>query len=244
MTLFAAVLIASVLGSIHCAAMCGGFVCAYAGAAAPRGVAGLSTHLAYHAGRLVSDVALGTAAGAVGARMNDLGRLAGVGRGAAIVAGILMVLWAATTIAVSLGARIRASLAPEWARRTLGGLLVAMRDEPPAARAAATGLLTTLIPCGWLYTFVVTAGGTGNAITGAVTMFAFWIGTVPILLALGVGARRVFGPFAQRLPVAGAVLVLVLGLLSIAGRVHPLSMHAPMPPMSLPATTPVHASAR
>jgi len=241
-TLFAAVLVASLLGSIHCAAMCGGFVCAYAGAASPRGLAGLSAHAAYHAGRLVSYVALGTAAGAIGARMNDLGRLAGVGRGAAIVAGVLMVLWAATTIAVSLGARVRATFAPQWVRRTFGALLVAMRDEPPAARAAATGLLTTLIPCGWLYTFVVTAGGTGDAISGAVTMFAFWIGTVPILFALGVGARRLFGPFAQRLPVAGAVLVLVLGLLSIAGRVHPLAMHAPMP-MSVPAATPVHASA-
>jgi sulfite exporter TauE/SafE len=224
-TLLAGVLVASLVGSIHCAAMCGGFVCAYAGTGAPRGLSGLPGHLAYNGGRLVSYVTLGLAAGAIGARVDDLGRLAGIGRGAAVLAGGLMVLWALGTIGASLGVRLPGTLAPEWLQKRLGSALVAMRDEPPVARAALTGLLTTLLPCGWLYTFVVTAGGTGSAIAGAGTMFAFWIGTVPMLIAVGFGTQRVLGPFARRLPLAAAALVLVLGLLSIAGRVHPPSMH-------------------
>jgi uncharacterized protein len=71
----------------------------------------------------------------------------------------------------------------------------------------------------------VTAGGTGSAIAGAGTMLAFWIGTVPMLLAVGAGAQRLLGPLTRRLPLAAAALVLVLGLLSIAGRVHPPAMH-------------------
>lgn len=227
MTLLAGVFIASLVGSIHCAAMCGGFVCAYAGTGAPRGLAGLPAHLAYNGGRLVSYVSLGLAAGAIGARVDDLGRLAGLGRGAAVLAGTLMVLWALGMMAASLGVRVPGALAPEWIQTRLGGLLIAMRDEPPVARAALTGLLTTLIPCGWLYTFVVTAGGTGSALAGAGTMLAFWAGTVPLLLGVGLGAQRAFGPLARRLPLVAATLVLVLGLLSIAGRVHGPSVRMP-----------------
>jgi len=235
-TLLAGVLIASLVGSIHCAAMCGGFVCAYAGAGSPRGLANLPAHLAYNGGRLVSYLTLGLVAGAIGARVDDLGRLAGLGRGAAILAGALMVVWALGMIAGSLGVRVPGSLAPEWLQKKLGSALVAIRDEPPVARAAITGLLTTLLPCGWLYTFVVTAGGTGSAIAGAGTMLAFWIGTVPMMLAVGFGAQRLLGPFARRLPLAAATLVLVLGLLSIAGRVRGPSMHMAAMTHMRPAT--------
>ncbi|HUX32948.1 MAG TPA: hypothetical protein VMV51_03680, partial [Gemmatimonadaceae bacterium] len=63
-------------------------------------------------------------------------------------------------------------------------------------------------------------------------------GTVPVLLALGLGAQRLLGPMARRLPLASAALVLVLGLLSIAGRVRAPAMHrrahaTPAVPMAL-----------
>ena len=54
-----AVLAASLLGSPHCAAMCGGFVCFYAGAG--RAHRAGRRHVAYNAGRLVSYVLLGLA---------------------------------------------------------------------------------------------------------------------------------------------------------------------------------------
>jgi uncharacterized protein len=241
MTLLVGVLIASLAGSIHCAGMCGGFVCVYAGASPARGRGALGAHAAYNAGRLVSYVTLGAVAGAIGARVDDLGRFAGLNRGAAILAGSLMVAWALGIIAASAGVRVPGTLAPEWAKRRLGAALVAMRDRPPVARAAVTGLLTTLLPCGWLYTFVVTAGGTGSALDGAGVMAAFWLGTVPILVGVGLGAQRLLGPLARRLPLASAAMVLVLGLLSISGRLHPPGMmhmgrHAMSAPMAADST--------
>jgi len=110
--LFAGVLVASLVGSIHCAAMCGGFVCAYAGPGARRGLSNLPAHLAYNGGRLVSYVTLGLVAGAIGARVDDLGRLAGMGRGAAVLAGILMVVWALGMIGATLGVRVSGVLVP------------------------------------------------------------------------------------------------------------------------------------
>jgi sulfite exporter TauE/SafE len=163
-------------------------------------------------------VLLGAIAGGVGAKVNDLGRLAGVGRGAAIVAGILMIVWAADRIGVSFGVRSRLARAPERMQRMMGRVLLMGRDAGETTRALLVGLVTTLLPCGWLYTFVVVAGSTGSALSGVAVMVVFWIGTVPMLVAVSAGAARLLGPFARRLPLASAVAVLALGVLSIAGK--------------------------
>jgi hypothetical protein len=216
-TLLAGILVASLLGSIHCAGMCGPFTCLYSGSRAGSHL--LTAHASYNSGRLVSYIVLGTIAGSIGARVDDLGRFAGVAHLAALVAGCLMIVWAAATIATSFGVRVPISLAPEWARRTLGGLLISTSRQRPEVRGLIVGLLTTLLPCGWLYTFVVVAGSTGGALAGAAAMAVFWVGTVPILLAVGLGAARLLGPLTRRLPVLSATFVLVLGLLTIAGKV-------------------------
>ena len=216
MSLVAAVLVASLLGSVHCAGMCGAFVCFYAGGA-PRG-AGFRAHAAYNAGRLASYASLGALAGLIGARVNSLGELAGVSRAAAVVAGTMMVLWGAGRIAATLGVRLPASGIAAPLQRRLTSALAAARGRPPVVRAGLTGLLTTLLPCGWLYTFVATAGGTGHAAYGAAVMIVFWAGTLPMMLAVGAGAQRAFGPLRQRLPMVTAAALVVMGVLSIAGK--------------------------
>ncbi|HUO52090.1 MAG TPA: sulfite exporter TauE/SafE family protein [Gemmatimonadaceae bacterium] len=236
MTAALGVLVASLLGSLHCAAMCGAFVCFYAEGGAGRLPAqGPVPHAAYNLGRLVSYVTLGAAAGAIGAMLDRAGALAGVSRLAAIVAGTLMVLWGVSTILATLGVRLPLAMpAPlRWMQREFGGAIARVREASPTVRAAVTGLLTTLLPCGWLYVFVATAGGTGSALGGALTMAFFWAGTVPMMLAIGLGAQRLFGPLRRRLPLVTAAAVVLLGLLSIAGRLHPPAMSMSMP-MSMP----------
>jgi len=125
--------------------------------------------------------------------------------------------WGLARLAALSGIRLRAAgppIAHAWTAR----LLRAQRTRPPIARAAATGLLTTLLPCGWLYAFVATAAAAGSAAGGALVMLAFWAGTLPVLVALGVGVQRLAGPLARRLPAVSAMLVVALGLLSISGR--------------------------
>lgn len=217
MTLLLGVLAASLIGSVHCAAMCGSFVCLYAGGSSRS----LVSHAAYNAGRLISYITLGLTAGMLGGRIDRIGALAGVQRGAAIVAGSLMIVWALAVLGAALGARLPKSGATEWIQSKLGGVLVTFADQPPATRAAALGLFTTLLPCGWLYTFVVTAGGTASPIAGAAVMFVFWLGTLPMLLGIGLGVGRIARPLARRLPLASAALVFLLGALSIAGRIAP-----------------------
>jgi len=85
-------------------------------------------------------------------------------------------------------------------------------------RALIIGLCTTLLPCGWLYAFVITAAGTASPIFAAATMFAFWLGTLPMLVTMGAGVRSVLGPLQRRVPVATAIVLLAAGLYTIAGR--------------------------
>jgi hypothetical protein len=75
-----------------------------------------------------------------------------------------------------------------------------------------------MLPCGWLWAFVVTAAGTGSAVGGVAVMTAFWAGTVPVLLALGLGAQVVAVPLRRHIPAVTAVILVGLGLYAIIGR--------------------------
>jgi hypothetical protein len=220
------VLGASLLGSPHCAAMCGGFVCFFSGQGGQRPSA--LTHASYHAGRLAAYALLGAAAGMAGAGFDLAGRMAGFQRPAAIAAGLLMILWGGATLAAAAGFLRGATAAPPGFRRLLTRALESLAGRPPIARALAVGLLTALLPCGWLYVFVATAAGTGSPASGALVMAAFWAGTVPVLAGVGALAQRAAGPLRARLPVFTAAALLVLGVLTVAGKFQaPHAAHAP-----------------
>jgi sulfite exporter TauE/SafE len=225
MTLLLAVLGASLLGSVHCAAMCGGFVCMYSGLSARRhdATAGarrsVAPHVAYNGGRLVSYLVLGAVAGALGSRVDQLGGLAHIGRLAAIVAGVLMAVWGSSRLLAALGVRVPQPAVPRVLQTTLGSALLRLRGRSAIVRGAATGLLTTLLPCGWLYVFVATAAGSGRVRDAMLVMLFFWLGTLPMMTAVGFGAQRLFGTFQRRLPLVSAGAAVVLGLLSVAGKI-------------------------
>lgn len=248
-TTTAGVLVASLVGSVHCAGMCGGFVCFYTGSSPGAEAAALRAHAMYHAGRLTSYLTLGALAGLLGAQVARAGALVGISHAAAIVAGVLMVGWALSTIAAQRGLAVGrfavgSPSAPESWQKALGRVLQAVRAQPMGVRAGLTGLFTTLLPCGWLYVFVATAGGTGSVSSAVATMAVFWLGTVPALLAVGVGAQKLLAPFRRRLPAFSAVVVLIMGLLSMSGHLTSAVDHAShlmdvSPPAAAPAA-PTH----
>jgi sulfite exporter TauE/SafE len=236
-----AVLVASLLGSVHCAAMCGAFTCLYA----PAGAAWRETraaHAAYNLGRLAAYLLLGAAAGLLGAGLERAGTLAGVQHAAAILTAALLIVWGAHALLIAGGARVAPVRPPAAWQQAMGGVLRRLMDRPPVVRAAATGLFTTLLPCGWLYAFVVTAAGTGTPLHGATLMAVFWVGTLPMMLAVGVGLQRLAGPWRSRLPVASAATILLLGLLSLASHLDLVPaahwLHRIMPSVPVAAATP------
>lgn len=220
--LILAVFVASLLGSLHCAGMCGPFV-AFATLrtkGAPREQARGSWHLqlAYHVGRLLAYSALGVLAGILGAALNLGGSLVGIGRLAGVAAGVLLVVGGASRILALFGVKLPQMPGTAVLRRAVAFGSGTASRLTPVHRAWAIGLFTALLPCGWLYAFVAVAAGTGNALLGLSTMVCFWLGTVPILAGIGAGLGEFLMRAGRSFQIAVAVVVIGLGLNSIAGR--------------------------
>jgi hypothetical protein len=207
------VLVASLLGSVHCAAMCGAFACFAAGSAPGRA----ARHLPYHLGRLVSYLLLGVIAGTVGTGLNRAGRLAGIGDAAVVVMALLLIGWGVHTMLATIGPRRVLVRVPAWWQRRVGALLAHLEGASATLRGTATGLLTGLLPCGWLWAFVAVASGTADPLRGATVMAVFWLGSVPALMLAAAGLARLTGRWQRRLPLVSAAMVVVLGLVSLAG---------------------------
>ncbi|TWT66836.1 hypothetical protein Pla123a_45340 [Posidoniimonas polymericola] len=216
LALTTAVLIASLLGSLHCAGMCGPFVAFAVNDSGDTPQTRL--HLAYHLGRLATYMLLGAAAGAAGALVDLTSTLAGLQPLAMAAAGGLMVLFGLLELARVAGLRLRHTKPPAvWVKTVQAGQRVAL-TLPPVRRALAIGLLTTLLPCGWLYAFAITAAGTGQPLAGAVVMAVFWVGTLPMLISLGMGLRAAMGVLGSRMPAITAAALIGVGVFTLVGR--------------------------
>lgn len=213
---YGAVLVASVLGSLHCASMCAPFVALASLRDERHGPVVLQG--LYHAGRLLAYSTLGCLAGALGSSLDFGASLLGVGRVAGVLAGVLLIGIGGGRVLTMLGVRMPDGMAA----RAIGRLVMRAQrlamKAAPRTRAFATGLCSGLLPCGWLYAFVAVAAGTGSAMQGAAVMGLFWTGTVPILACIGAGVRKVIGRSGRWFQVATAVLVIGLGVASIVGR--------------------------
>ena len=217
------VLAASLVGSLHCAGMCGGFVAFYAGAGCRRPGLG---HAAYNLGRLAAYATLGALAGALGAALDLASAPAGIQRGAAVLAGALIALWGTRTLLETAGVRMARLEPPAALRGAVARGVAAVAVEPPVTRALVIGLLTGLLPCGWLYAFIVTAAGTGDPLRGAGLMAVFWLGTLPVMAGLGVAVQALAGSLRRWVPAVCAVAMIVVGLLAVAGRARAPERHA------------------
>jgi sulfite exporter TauE/SafE len=83
-------------------------------------------------------------------------------------------------------------------------------------QAMALGGLWGWVPCGMVYSVLMTALLTGSATQGAMVMLAFGLGTLPLLFILGVLGTSVQA-FLQKIAVRrlAGLLVLLFGLLGL-----------------------------
>ncbi|HEX6764499.1 MAG TPA: sulfite exporter TauE/SafE family protein [Polyangiaceae bacterium] len=228
------VFLASLGGSLHCAAMCGPFMAAVTGFGAG-GRARFSTHAAYHAGRLCTYLALGAAGGLVGATLDLAGRAAGFGRVSALVAGVILVAWGLSALVVRERLVKLRRRAPSALGGLLGRALAWLSRFPPFPRALLLGLSTTLVPCGWLYAFVATAAGTGGVASALGVMLVFWLGTLPALVGAGFGLHQLFSRLGARGRTLSAALIAASGLVLLGLRVE--APAAARPREKAPAST-------
>ncbi|MEM7167148.1 MAG: sulfite exporter TauE/SafE family protein [Planctomycetota bacterium] len=225
-TLLVSVFVASLLGSLHCAGMCGGLVAFYSGGARTAWSRHQS-HGCYSLGRLLAYSALGAVAGALGASLDFAGSFAGMQRLASVVAGLLIIGWGVTAFFPSQVNRVLHGLAPRWLTTFVSGRVARVRTTSPPLRAFVIGALSAFLPCGWLYAFAIVAAGTGSVLSGAVVMIAFWGGTLPILLGLGYGVHRLAQPLGKHVPRLSAAVLVLLGCLTVFGRLDAIGVAPP-----------------
>ena len=221
--LITAVFVASLVGSLHCAGMCGAFVAFAVGLDGTDNKRGgvVSLNAAYNIGRLVTYTAAGVIAGSLGGAFDMLGGAMGVQRVMALVAGLSMVVFGALAVLRLNGVSLPKPPVPRPLQKIVMRAHGFAMNKPPVMRALIVGLATTLLPCGWLYAFVLLAAGTASPVWGGVTMIAFWMGTLPVLLGIGVGVRKLadrLGGFGRRVPVVAAMVIVVAGMMTVMNR--------------------------
>lgn len=208
-------------GSPHCLGMCGGIVTAFG--LSMQGVSNAKKNaliLTYHFGRLLSYALLGLIAGSIGASVlqplwvgNDLPR---------ILIGVVLVLIGLTMFGMPLlnhlerfGMRLWQAMAP-----------VRKRVFPidSFAKALMAGLLWGFLPCGLVYGALLMAVVGHDIVTGALLMFVFGLGTMPMLIA----TQKAVGVLQQKIKtfrlrqLNGGIMVLS----GLAVIFLPMAMHA------------------
>ena len=209
---FLLIAIAGALGSAHCVGMCGGFVITL-GSAAPSWRANVIRQCIFGLGRLSTYTALGAAAGYGGHKLILALPLTNSQAWLALLAGTLLLIQG---LAATGWIRWRRSAARNKPACISSGVLsTLLRSRAPAA-ALSAGVLTGLLPCGLVCSFLALAAGSGSMVRGLAAMAAFGIGTLPLLTLLGLGTSLLGMVIRQRLIKAAAWCVVVTGIISIA----------------------------
>jgi uncharacterized protein len=213
------------VGSLHCLGMCGPLVLAYSlslkgtdrrdlGVGTSSWSNGLSHHMVFHAGRILTYGALGALVAGL-FHMADLSGFFKNLRGSVtLLGGVLMVLLGLFLLKLlRLPCWFTPSLVnkPSFRGRSFHSLLHSDRSGSKIALGLATGFL----PCGLSWAMMVKAATTQTIAGGFLTMAAFGLGTAPALLLTGLSASllslkiRVFGERAAGLSIVAMGLILL-----------------------------------
>ena len=218
--------IAGLLGGAHCAAMCGGIATGFqALASRPGWTSALQTNL----GRVGGYVLAGAIAGGLGQGIVQAARLDWLAIGARMLVGVVLVV-----------AALRLSGRATWLKPANLGAWTLLRPlqrrllpVDSASKRIAIGMLWGWLPCGLSTTMLAAAWLQASARNGALTMAAFGLATLPVMLPLTWSVARL-GRWLHdpRRRGAGVALLLLAGLVTLAS---PWLMHAPGMPALLAA---------
>ncbi|WP_033375532.1 sulfite exporter TauE/SafE family protein [Leeia oryzae] len=177
-----ALFIVGLLGGVHCIGMCGALVAAFGmGSHQQHGMRQL---LLLNLGRLCTYSLLGALAGLIGAGLHGFGRLFPVQVTLYVIAQLML-------IALGLYLAGLPSIVPQLEKRGkilwrhLQPRLAPLLPPTTPRQGFLAGLLWGGLPCGLVYSALTSAMLAGSVKTGALTMLAFGLGTLPNLLVMG-----------------------------------------------------------
>jgi uncharacterized protein len=183
------------MGSLHCAGMCGPLVLLTPIVPGTP----IASRLTYHAGRISVYALLGLLFGAIGESLV----LAGFQRWLSIIVGVLML--------AIIPLKGQLTRAPFFVKKLFGRFLQQRTFRSIFALGATNGLL----PCGLVYVAATASVADGSILQSSLSMIAFGLGTLPMLLGISFARQRINPtavPFLRRLApwtVAVAALLLI-----------------------------------
>lgn len=192
-------------GSFHCVGMCGPIVLALPNK-------GVGYKLLYNIGRAITYALLGLGVGVLGQTI----AFAGLQQYISVGVGVVMLFTVLFTKYkhFDLPATGVVNTLYVWVKNKLGFLFKSNSSMAPLG----IGMLNGLLPCGLVYAALFTALSFGSLVSGMAYMLFFGLGTLPMMLGLGVFSGIITPVFRTKLnKLVPYFLVLVAVILILRG---------------------------
>lgn len=198
------------LTSVHCIAMCGGINLSQC--IGQREVeeqtekkpfwTTIRPSLLYNLGRVISYTTIGGLVGMMGSVISFSGNFKGLIQ---LIAGTFMIIMGMNMLGIF-----------PWLRRFNLRMPIVFRSKLRGIKKKNSpfyiGLINGLMPCGPLQAMQLYSLSTGSFFKGALAMFLFSMGTVPLMFGLGALSSVLSKTFTEKMMSIGAILVVILGI--------------------------------
>jgi sulfite exporter TauE/SafE len=208
----------------HCLGMCGPLTAAFSlSQAQERSLVWqkLGFHVLLNTGRIVSYALVGAGIGAVGSVLIASGQMAGIGSSLrhimTLLTGALLVWFGVLQINPKLLPRLpflHPVLQGNWHQRLSTGMMQ-LSLHRHWWTPFLLGMVWGLIPCGFLYAAQIKAAETGTVWAGCATLLAFGLGTLPVMLGVGMTTSWMSQDQRSQLFHLGGWITLSVGLLTL-----------------------------
>lgn len=194
--------VVGLLTSVHCIAMCGGINLSQSVINSKNSGKSIKSNLYYNLGRVISYTLIGGIVGLIGSVITFNGYFKGI---ILIFAGIIMLIMSVNMLGIFKNLRKFNIRIPKKITKILN-------RSKNGKSSFYIGLVNGLMPCGPLQSMQIYALSTGSFFGGAVSMFLFSIGTVPLMLGFGIVASKLNKKFANKMLKVSAIIIFILGL--------------------------------
>lgn len=196
----------------HCIGMCGPLISTFSlaqGKTDSRVRSLLPAMIVYHLGRVNSYAVIGLLFGLVGGAAGAAGPSNSVRGWLFGIAGLLMVLLGLGLKGWLPTARL---IENNGLARFTAGRFMALAGTSSMTGRYLLGVANGFLPCGPVYAVAIAALASPTPLHGALTMVMFGLGTMPVLIAVGLGAGRLAPSLQKKFNVVAALLVMIVGL--------------------------------
>lgn len=208
MAILLSALVLGLMGSFHCAGMCGPIAIALPlhGNTVPQKIFGGTL---YNVGRTITYGIMGAIFGLLGQGI----QMIGIQQKISVIMGAVMI------ISVLFPALFKNQYRLDKSTFSFVGKLKKRIGEMFSIRSFQSlffiGMLNGLLPCGLVYMAIAGAIGTGNVVEGTLYMMLFGLGTIPMLLTISLAGNIMSQAIRRKINKLIPVMVVVVGLLFI-----------------------------